>query len=145
MSLTGFLLRLLAAAGCAGALAGAAITFAADRAPSAAPPSSTTQEQRTLVVPDVEGQVYVFAKGILEEAGFGWTVNGSVRGFAANTVAKQFPKPGTGVVDTGAPMVTLTLARNKKYREQGTPEDRSPYAPTVVLFPKQAPQRGSDR
>jgi hypothetical protein len=29
-----------------------------------------------LVVPNVQGQVYVFAKGILEDAGFAWHVTG---------------------------------------------------------------------
>src|SRR6266511_611349 len=45
----------------------------------------------TLIVPDVRRQAYVFAKGILEDAGFAWQIEGSVRGFAANVVAVQTP------------------------------------------------------
>ena len=65
-----------------------------------------------LVVPDVRRQVFVFAKGTLEDSGLGWQVKGSVRGFAANQVVSQSPKPGTRVVDTGAPKITLELSRS---------------------------------
>jgi len=65
--------------------------------------------------PDVERQVYVFAKGILQDAGFAWQVEGSVRGYAANTVAIQQPAPGTRVRDTGAPLVVLRLVANAHY------------------------------
>src|SRR5262249_8051846 len=44
-----------------------------------------------LVVPDLTGQAYVFAKGELEDAGFAWVVDGPVKGFAANTVAARPP------------------------------------------------------
>jgi hypothetical protein len=86
----------------------------------------------TLVVPDVRRQAYVFAKGILVDAGFAWKVTGGVRGFSANTVATQSPAPGTRVLDTGAPTVMLTLQRNAKYGQKGTPEDGSPYAGTPL-------------
>jgi hypothetical protein len=89
---------------------------------------------KELVVPDVRRQAYVFAKGILEGAGFAWKVQGGVKGFAANQVASQHPAPGTRVVDTGTPLVTLTLARNGKYGQDGTPEDASPYAGTKVVL-----------
>ncbi|MEX2211359.1 MAG: PASTA domain-containing protein [Gaiellaceae bacterium] len=108
-------------------LTGGAVTFAAtgpgagrsDRlaALPAGPPS--------LVVPDVRGQAYVFAKGTLEDAGFAWRVSGRVRGYAVNLVEAQAPAPGTRLVDTGAPTVTLRLARNPIYPQQGEPEDHS--------------------
>jgi hypothetical protein len=85
----------------------------------------------TLVVPDIAGQAFVFAKGTLEDTGFAWRVVGSVHGFAANKVASQTPAPGTRLKDTGAPTITVTLARTA-YPEQGAPEDVSPYLGTAV-------------
>jgi hypothetical protein len=84
-----------------------------------------------LVVPNVRGQAYVFAKGILEDAGCAWHVTGG-NGFAANTVVAQSPKPGTLVHDTGAPLVTLTIVRNSSYPERGTPDNTAPYRGTAV-------------
>ena len=79
------------------------------------PPRPRPRSRSMLVVPDVRGQAYVFAKGILEDAGFAWRVPGA-RGFAANTVVGQSPLPGTRVVDTGAPLVTLRLADDRGLR-----------------------------
>jgi hypothetical protein len=87
----------------------------------------------TLVVPDVRGQAYVFAKVILEDAGFAWRVQGAVDGFAVNLVASQLPAPGARVLDTGAPTIALRLDRNARYRETGIPENFSPYRGTRVL------------
>jgi hypothetical protein len=84
-----------------------------------------------VVVPDVTGQAFVFAKGTLEDTGFAWRVVGSVHGYAANKVASQTPAPGTKLRDTGAPTITVTLARTS-YPEQGEPEDVSPYLGTRV-------------
>jgi hypothetical protein len=84
----------------------------------------------TIVVPDVAGQAFVFAKGTLEDSGFAWRVVGGVHGYAANKVATQTPAAGTKLRDTGAPTITLTLARTA-YPEKGEPEDLSPYAGTV--------------
>jgi beta-lactam-binding protein with PASTA domain len=96
--------------------------------PSGAPaPVAVT----TLVVPDVSGQAFVFAKGSLEDTGFAWQVIGSVHGYAANKVARQSPPAGTRVRDTGAPTITVTLKRTA-YPEKGSPEDVSPYAGTSV-------------
>ena len=74
-------------------IAGGTLTLAADRAPvdrptlvPVAPPGVAT-----LDVPDVTGQAYVFAKGILQDHGFAWHVSGPVMGYAANTVARQSP------------------------------------------------------
>jgi hypothetical protein len=88
-----------------------------------------------LVVPNVQGQAYVFAEGMLEDAGFAWHVNGG-NGFAANRVVTQSRKPGTRVRDTGAPLVTLTLVRNPSYAERGTPDNRAPYRGTAVRVAK---------
>jgi beta-lactam-binding protein with PASTA domain len=85
----------------------------------------------TLVVPDVTGQAFVFAKGTLEDTGFAWRVVGRVHGYAANKVAGQTPAAGTRLRDTGAPTITVTLARTG-YAEQGEPEDVSPYLGTAV-------------
>jgi hypothetical protein len=85
----------------------------------------------TLVVPDVTGQAFVFAKGTLEDTGFAWRVVGNVHGYAANKVAGQTPAAGTRLRDTGAPTITVTLARTN-YAEQGEPEDVSPYLGTAV-------------
>ena len=84
----------------------------------------------TIVVPDVSGQAFVFAKGTLEDTGFAWHVVGGVHGYAANKVASQTPAAGTKLKDTGAPTITLTLERTA-YPEKGQPEDLSPYAGTV--------------
>jgi hypothetical protein len=84
----------------------------------------------TIVVPDVSGQAFVFAKGTLEDTGFAWRVVGSVHGYAANKVSSQSPSPGTKLKDTGAPTITVTLERTA-YPEKGEPEDVSPYPGTV--------------
>jgi len=112
----------------------AAFTFAADSTivgPSpSAKPTQPAQAQE-LVVPSVVGQAYVFSKGILEDAGFAWRVTGSVRGYSSNRVLTQSPAPGTRVVDTGAPTVTLRLVRGA-YEQLGTPQDSAPYAGTAI-------------
>lgn len=118
-------------------IAGGTITMAADRAtpqrPTLVPvaPAAPT----TLDVPDVTGQAYVFAKGILQDHGFAWHVSGGVQGYAANTVATQMPAPGTTVLDTGAPLIVITLQRNPSYIEKGSPENDSPYAGTTIKLP----------
>ena len=115
-------------------LATAALTYAADQQISSTP-RATPQLKAvplTLVVPDVTRQAYVFAKGILVDSGFSWKVRGGVRGYSANTVAAQSPAPGTRVLDNGAPTIVLTLRRNAKYGQKGSPEDVSPYAGTPV-------------
>ena len=96
-----------------------------------------------LVVPRVRGQAYVFAKGILGDTGFAWKVTGGVNGFPANLVASQSPAPGTRLVDTGAPTITLRLARNGKYAEDGIPENFSPFPGTRVLTPATAKRRAA--
>jgi PASTA domain-containing protein len=123
-------------------IAGGTLTLAADRAatqrPTLVPPVSAGP--RTLTVPQVTGQAYVFAKGILQDGGFAWHVAGRVRGYAVNTVVEQHPAAGTVVLDTGAPTITLTLARNKAYAQLGMPSNAAPYSGTRVLIP--ATQQG---
>jgi hypothetical protein len=117
-----------------GLAATAALSYAAGRNIGAAktPAAAPIVKQQPVVVPDIVGQAFVFAKGALEDAGFAWRVAGSVHGYSANTVATQSPAPGTRVVDTGAPLVTLTLKRNGGYAQTGSAEDVAPYAGTPV-------------
>jgi hypothetical protein len=68
---------------------------------------------------------------MLEDGGFGWKVRGSVRGYPANVVVAQAPKPGTHVLDTGAPTITLRLAPGKQ-AQVGQPQDRSPYGASLI-------------
>jgi hypothetical protein len=129
-------------------LATATLTLAASSTTPAPAPAVAPETQPTLVVPDVRKQAYVFAKGSLEQSGFAWKVTGSVQGFAANKVAAQSPAPGTRVVADGSPIVTLQLSRNSAYKEQGLPENESPYAGRPVRLvgakpkakPKAAPK-----
>jgi PASTA domain len=118
-------------------LAAASYTFAAggsenQQAPAADKPAP--EKPPVLIVPDVRGQTYVFAKGMLEDDGFAWRVQGDVDGYAANTVAVQNPAPGVRVVDNGAPTVVLRLDRNEEYDERGLPENASPYKGTPVVL-----------
>jgi hypothetical protein len=130
----------------AGLFASATITFAAGTAlhPRSSQHRRLASSPHLLVVPDVRRQVFVFAKGMLEDEGFGWQVQGSVHGYPSNTVASQSPAPGMRVIDTGAPKITLELSRNAKYAEVGKPEDRSPYgASPVRVFRSRAAKRRS--
>jgi hypothetical protein len=111
----------------------ATFTYAAERRITSAPvPAAKPAAPPMLVVPDVQRQAYVFAKGILEEGGFAWRVEGPVHGYAANTVVEQRPLPGTRVVDTGAPLVVVKLASNGRYGRERRPDDGSPYAGTQI-------------
>ena len=95
-------------------LATATLTYAAGEkltTPAKVPTTPVATPRPTLIVPDIRGQAFVFAKGILEDGGFGWRVSGSVHGYATNVVSTQQPAPGTRVVDTGAPTLKLTLRR----------------------------------
>jgi hypothetical protein len=93
---------------------------------------TTADGKPVLVVPDVCRLVYVFAKSMLQDAGFAWRVQGQVGGYAANRVLRQSPSPGTLVVDTGAPTVTLELAPNPGFPERGSPDQQAPYPGTTV-------------
>ena len=128
-------------------LATATITFAAQRtmvpAPVQKPAAASAPE--VLVVPDVRGQAYVFAKGMLEDGGFAWQVKGIVQGYAANTVVDQAPRPGTRVVDTGAPTIALRLTRNRGYAQQGSPENAAPFTGTPVRLASAAAKKVAPR
>jgi hypothetical protein len=127
-------------------LATATLTFAAGRkiasAPLAAAPAAPAKPA-LLLVPDVRGQAYVFAKGMLEDGGFAWRVAGTVQGYAANLVASQTPAPGTQVVDTGAPTVLLQLTRNPGYAQEGTPENAAPFVGTEIRLPARSTPAGA--
>jgi PASTA domain len=135
-----FLLRIVVLGLTAVLLSGATLTLAAERVDSSAPTLEPIEAApKTLVVPDVTGQAYVFAKGILQDNGFAWHVAGPVQGFAANTVVTQKPVAGTTVIDTGAPTIELTLVRNTTYLERGTPDNDAPYNGTAIRLPSAAP------
>src|SRR5262250_1512952 len=113
----------------------AGLTYAAGSSLPTETPTVPTVTTPTppLVVPDVRGQAYVFAKGTLEESGFAWRVIGSVKGYASNMVVAQSPVAGTKLVDTGTPEITLTLKRNPGYPEtRDSFENASPFPGTVV-------------
>ena len=133
----GSFMRRLIALTCVWLLATAALTYAAAQRIGSTPPAATTAATtapaaaKVLVVPDVRNQAYVFAKGTLGDAGFGWRVQGAVHGYAANTVSSQTPAAGTRVVDTGAPLIVLHLARTKG-KETGVADDVSSLRPTAL-------------
>ncbi len=122
-------------------LATAAFTLAADKTNIIGPQPVATPTgpaaPPNLTVPDVTGQAFVFAKGLLEDSGFAWRVSGSVHGYAGNQVAGQSPAAGTQVVDTGAPTVVVTLVKGR-YGEQGVPQDTSSYRGTAIKLPSRA-------
>jgi hypothetical protein len=127
-------------------LATATLTLAAtSNTPTAVEAAAAPVAPPTLVVPDVRRQAYVFAKGTLEQAGFAWKVTGSVQGYAANVVAVQSPAPGTHVIANGAPIISLQLSRNSAYKEEGLPENVSPYKgrPVKLVVAKKAIARAA--
>ena len=113
-------------------LVSATISLAADTPSPAQPAAAHAAKPKVLVVPDVRHQVFVFAKGMLEDGGFGWQVKGGVHGFAANMVVAQSPKPGLRVVDTGAPKITLELVHPSSAKDAGAPEDVSSYGASLI-------------
>ena len=117
-------------------LGAATYTLAADTVPIAKheKKAEAAAKPHVLMVPDVRKKAYVFAKGILQDAGFAWRVDGNVKGFSANTVTVQRPAPGTKVIDNGAPLVVLSLSRNTTYGESGLPENSAPYKATRVVL-----------
>jgi PASTA domain-containing protein len=126
----------LTAVAAAGLLVSATISLAADK-PAAVkkPGAQSAKPQQVMVVPDVTHQLFVFASGTLEDNGFGWKVRGSVGGYPANLVVSQSPKPGTHVVNTGEPTITLHLER--KGAQTGEPQNRSPYGASLIRRPAQ--------
>jgi hypothetical protein len=125
----------LAILGVVFAFAGGTLAYGAAQRLSATSGKRTVHASTpTLVVPDVTGQAFVFAKGALEDSGFAWRVIGSIHGYAANPVVSQSPAAGTKLKDTGAPTISMSLARSA-YAESGEPEDTSPYTGTAIVLP----------
>ncbi len=115
-------------------LVSATISLAADKpATVTTPKTHTKKQQQVMIVPSVTGQLFVFASGSLEDAGFGWKVRGAVGGYQSNMVVGQSPKAGTHVLDTGEPTITLQLER--KGAQLGTPQNRSPYGASLIVRP----------
>ena len=88
------LLTRVAAIVALGVLTTATLTWAAEKkltAPKPVKVAASAVQADVIVVPDVQGQAYVFAKGILEDNGFAWRVGGGAGGYAANTVVVQQP------------------------------------------------------
>jgi PASTA domain len=125
----------LTAVAAAGLLVSATISLAADKPTMAKKAGThTSTPQQVMTVPDVRGQLFVFASGALEDGGFGWKVRGAVQGFPANVVVGQQPRPGSHVLDNGAPTITLRLARGKG-AQLGEPQNRSPYGASLIRRP----------
>ena len=118
-------------------LAAASWTLAAGGPQTPQPSTPAAGEPTTpevIVVPEVRRQAYVFSKGILQDAGFAWRVEGPVGGYAGNIVLSQVPAAGVRVVDNGAPTVVLRLKRSGEYDERGVPENHSSYKGTAVVL-----------
>ena len=118
-------------------LGAATFTLAADK--KATPPTTGADPAQAakptvLTVPDVRNKAYVFAKGILQDAGLAWRVRGGVQGYSANVVVWQSPSPGSRVIDNGAPIVSVRLSKNAAYGERGLPENEAPYTGTRVVY-----------
>jgi hypothetical protein len=127
----------LTAVAAAGLLVSATISLAADKPTEMQKPAAHSKSaQRVMVVPDVRDQMFVFASGMLEDDGFGWKVRGSVGGYPSNVVYAQSPKPGTHVLDTGSPTITLHL--EQKGSQVGEPQNRSPYGASLIKRPSHA-------
>jgi PASTA domain len=125
----------LTAVAAAGLLVSATISLAADKPSMAKKPATHAATLRQVkTVPDLRGQLFVFASGMLEDGGFGWKVRGSVEGYPSNVVFSQSPRPGAHVLNTGAPTITLRLVRGKG-AELGQPQDRSPYGASLIRRP----------
>lgn len=118
-------------------LGAATWTLAADKKVSPTETSAAAAKVTrpdVLTVPDVRGKAYVFAKGILQDAGLAWRVRGAVQGYAANAVVWQSPVPGSRIIDNGSPTVSVRLSKNTAYGERGLPENESPYLGTRVVY-----------
>ena len=124
----------LTAVAAAGLLVSATISLAADKPGAVKPAKRMTATRKVMTVPDVRHQMFVFASGMLEDGGFGWKVQGAVKGYPANMVVSQSPKPGTHVIDTGTPAITLVLARGHG-AQLGEPQNRSPYGASLIRRP----------
>jgi hypothetical protein len=105
-------------------LASATITFAMTGDPNPGVEAPAEIRPAKAVVPELVGLPYVFAKGVLSDAGYAWRVEGDVDGYAGNIVASQKPAAGTTLAAGSSPIV-LRLKRNPEYQERGVPENSS--------------------
>jgi hypothetical protein len=121
----------LTAVAAAGLLVSATISLAADKPAAMKQAAHVKASPKVMLVPDVRHQMFVFASGMLEDTGFGWKVRGAVGGYPANVVVSQSPTPGTHVIDTGSPTITLVLARGHG-AQLGEPQNRSPYGASLI-------------
>jgi beta-lactam-binding protein with PASTA domain len=126
----------LTAVAAAGLLVSATISLAADKPAAVKPAAHVNAPRKVMIVPDVRHQLFVFASGMLEDSGFGWKVRGA-GGYPSNVVVSQSPKPGTHVIDTGSPAITLMLARGRG-SQLGQPQNRSPYGASLIRRTKRA-------
>ena len=122
------------------ALLAASVTLAFGAPQAEAPPPASLAAAPVpavpiVVVPDLRWQAYVFARGILLDKSFAWTVDGAVQGYPANIVARQTPRPGTRLVNTGAPTIHFVLRVNPHAPELGNPMSGSTYSGTTVVTP----------
>ncbi|MGZ4397339.1 MAG: PASTA domain-containing protein [Gaiellaceae bacterium] len=112
-------------------LLSAGLTVVSVRGSAPPPPIKVaTPNLPTLTVPDLRGDAYVFAKSTLESGGFAWRLRGRTEGYAAMLVAEQSPAPGTVLLDSGDPIVTLKLLKPRGYVPAGEPQSASPYPGT---------------
>jgi hypothetical protein len=124
----------LTAVAAAGLLVSATISLAADKPMAAKPAAHPMGPPKVLTVPNLTGQMFVFASGMIEDGGFGWKVRGGVGGYPSNVVVTQSPKAGTHVIDTGAPTITLQLVR--RGAQLGEAQNRSPYGASKIRLLK---------
>lgn len=116
---------------------------AVDRA-GARSASPARADRPVLVVPDVRGQPHVFAKGILEDAGFTWRVRGRV-GHAGDRVRTQWPAAGTRMRDTGSPRVVVQLAATSPDRPRHAAHRPSAGAAPTSLVGQQSKPRARNQ
>ena len=129
----------LTAVAAAGLLVSATISLAADKPAAVKQAAHVNAPRKVMTVPDVRHQLFVFASGMLEDSGFGWKVRGA-GGFPSNVVVSQSPKPGTHVIDTGSPAITLMLARGRG-SQLGQPQNRSPYGASLIRRARRAAKK----
>jgi hypothetical protein len=106
-------------------MASATFTFAMTGNRSSQATDPLPMRADALVVPEVVGLPYVFAKGVLHDAGYSWRVEGNIKGYAGNIVASQEPAAGTRLTAKDAAAIVLRLERNPEYEERGVPENSS--------------------
>src|SRR5437764_5739812 len=90
-----FLLRLGLLAAATALIGAATVSARSEPVRASALPGTAPAQPKRVVVPDVRGQAYVFAKGILQDSGFAWHVAGRIHGYAGDVVTTKNPTAGT--------------------------------------------------